>query len=62
MERPISPSQRVNPENMIWILCTSRSGTTWLRSMMVELGEHKMWEEPADTRLPRDFYRGAQKR
>ena len=49
-------------ENMIWIFCTSRSGSTWLRSMMSELGDHKVWEEPSIGRLFGEFYRKAQKR
>jgi hypothetical protein len=52
----------VNPENMIWIFSTSRSGSTWLRSMMAELGEHKVWDEPSIGRLFGGFYRRAQKR
>ena len=55
-------ARRVNPENMIWIFCTHRSGSTWLRSMMAELGGHKVWEEPCIGRLFGDFYRRAQKR
>ncbi len=52
----------VNPENMIWIFSTSRSGSTWLRSMMAELAGHKVWEEPCIGRLFGDFYRRAQER
>ena len=52
----------INPENMIWIFCTHRSGSTWLRSMMAELEGHKVWEEPCVGRLFGDFYRRAQKR
>lgn len=59
---PLARASGVNPENMIWIFCTSRSGSTWLRSMMAELGEHKVWEEPGIGRLFGDFYRKAQKR
>ncbi len=59
---PSAQTSGVNPENMIWIFCTSRSGSTWLRSMMAELGEHKVWEEPRVGQLFGDFYRRAQKR
>jgi hypothetical protein len=31
---------------MIWIFCTARSGSTWLRSMLHELVEGGVWEEP----------------
>jgi Sulfotransferase domain len=59
---PPAQASGVNPENMIWIFCTSRSGSTWLRRIMAELGEHKVWEEPSVGRLFGDFYRKAQKR
>jgi hypothetical protein len=51
-----------NPENMIWIFSTSRSGSSWLRSMMAELEGHRVWEEPSVGRLFGDFYRNAQRR
>jgi Sulfotransferase family len=41
----------VNPENMIWIFCTARSGSTWLRSMLNDLVEGEVWEEPKVGRL-----------
>jgi hypothetical protein len=52
----------LDPANMIWIFCTSRSGSTWLRSMMAEIEGHKVWEEPSVGRLFGAFYRKAQKR
>jgi hypothetical protein len=55
-------SSGVNPGNMIWIFSASRSGSTWLRSMMAELADHKVWEEPSVSRLFGSFYRKAQKR
>jgi hypothetical protein len=36
----------VDPSNIIWIFCSSRSGSTLLRSMMAEKQGHKVWEEP----------------
>jgi hypothetical protein len=36
----------VNPENMVWIFGSGRSGSTWLRSMMGEMSSHRVWEEP----------------
>ena len=51
----------VDPGNIIWIFCSSRSGSTWLRSMMAEIEGHKVWEEPKVGRLFGDFYRKAQK-
>jgi sulfotransferase family protein len=59
---PADPAAGVNPENMIWIFSTSRSGSTWLRNMMAELKGHKAWDEPSVGRLFGEFYRGANKR
>jgi len=42
----VSENGGVNPENIIWILGTGRSGSTWLASMMQDLGSHLRWEEP----------------
>jgi len=46
----------VNPENMIWIFCTARSGSTWLRSMLNDIVEGEVWEEPKVGRLFGEFY------
>ena len=46
----------VNPENVVWIFCTARSGSTWLRSMMEELVACKVWEEPKVGQLFGEFY------
>lgn len=35
-----------NPENIIWILGTGRTGSTWLAKMMRNLENHVVWEEP----------------
>ena len=51
----------VRPENMIWIFCISRSGSSWLRSMLAELGEHKVWEEPGVGHLFGGFYTRAKR-
>jgi hypothetical protein len=51
----------VNPENMIWIFGSGRSGSTWLRGMMEELSNHRVWEEPMVGRLFGDFYARAPK-
>lgn len=59
---PIAHASGVDPENMISIRSTSRSGSTWLRSMMAELTEHKVWEEPGIGQLFGSFYRRAKKR
>ncbi len=36
----------INPENIIWILGTGRSGSTWLARIMQDLQSHVPWEEP----------------
>jgi hypothetical protein len=46
----------VNPENVIWIFCTARSGSTWLRSMVEDLVACKVWEEPKVGQLFGEFY------
>jgi hypothetical protein len=51
-----SGASDVNPENMIWIFGSGRSGSTWLRSMMGEMGNHRVWEEPMVGRLFGEFY------
>jgi hypothetical protein len=51
----------VNPWNMIWIFGSGRSGSTWLRSMMGEMSDHQVWEEPMVGRLFGEFYDRAPK-
>jgi hypothetical protein len=46
----------VNPENVVWIFCTARSGSTWLRSMLNDLTGGEVWEEPKVGRLFGEFY------
>jgi hypothetical protein len=46
----------VNPENIVWIFGSGRSGSTWLRSMMGETSGHRVWEEPMVGRLFGEFY------
>ena len=50
----------VNPENIVWIFGTGRSGSTWLRGMMEDLDGHQAWEEPMVGRLFGEFYNGTQ--
>jgi hypothetical protein len=47
----------LDPANMVWIFCTSRRGSTWLRSMMAEIEGHKVWEELSVGRIFGNFYR-----
>jgi hypothetical protein len=56
-----SGASDVNPENMIWIFGSGRSGSTWLRSMMEEMSNHQVWEEPMAGRLFGEFYARAPK-
>jgi hypothetical protein len=50
------PRTTINPERMVWIFGSGRSGSTWLRSMMGEMGGHHVWEEPMVGRLFGEFY------
>jgi len=36
----------VEPENVIWMLGTARTGSTWLGGMMKDLPGHDLWHEP----------------
>jgi len=36
----------VKPENIVWVLGSGRTGSTWLSSMMQALPEHVRWNEP----------------
>lgn len=45
-----------NPENMVWIFGSGRSGSTWLMRMMGEMGHHRVWEEPLVGVLFGDFH------
>lgn len=49
-----------DPANLIWIFCTARSGSTWLKSMLAELLSCKVWEEPKVSLLFGEFYERAQ--
>jgi hypothetical protein len=46
----------VEPENVVWIFCSNRSGSTWLSSMMGEIGGHEVWNEPLVGKLFGDLY------
>ena len=36
----------IRPENMVWILGTARTGSTWLATMMEEFEDQTVWREP----------------
>ncbi len=46
----------LNPENIVWIFGSGRSGSTWLSSMMGELSGQTLWGEPWVGALFGDFY------
>ena len=53
----------VNPENIVWIFGSGRSGSTWLSSMMGEVNGHALWVEPwVGTLFGRFYYSGVDKR
>ena len=50
------PGGSVRPERVVWIFCTGRSGSTWLASMLGDLGDNEMWDEPLVGALFGEFY------
>jgi hypothetical protein len=40
---------------VVWIFCTPRSGSTWIRSMLDDLLDGEVWEEPKVGRLFAEF-------
>ena len=46
----------VDPEKVLWIFCSNRSGSTWLSSMMGEIEGHQVWNEPLVGKLFGDLY------
>jgi hypothetical protein len=46
----------VDPEDVVWIFCSNRSGSTWLSSMMGEIEGHEVWNEPLVGKLFGDLY------
>jgi hypothetical protein len=46
----------INPENVVWIFGTGRSGSTWLSYMMGEIKNHTRWNEPLVGALLGYFY------
>jgi hypothetical protein len=58
-QRLAAPAPRtsgVNPESVVWIFCSNRSGSTWLSSMMGEVEGHEVWNEPLVGKLFGDLY------
>ena len=53
--------ETIDPNRMVWIFGSGRSGSTWLRSMMGELEGTGVWEEPMVGRLFGEFYSRAPK-
>jgi hypothetical protein len=51
-----SEPDNFKPENIVWIFCTGRSGSTWLGSMMGDIEGHAMWNEPLVGTLFGEFY------
>ncbi len=37
---------RINPENIVWIFGSARTGSTWLGAMMADPKDHAWWHEP----------------
>jgi LPS sulfotransferase NodH len=49
-------SAGIVPENIIWIFCVGRSGSTWLSKMMGAVGGCGRWNEPYVGALFGEFY------
>jgi hypothetical protein len=49
-------SGAVKPENVLWIFGSGRSGSTWLSSMMGDMGGQILWGEPWVGTLFGNFY------
>lgn len=47
---------RIKPGNIIWIFSASRSGSTWLVTMLGELKDYTVWLEPSIGELFGNFY------
>jgi hypothetical protein len=56
LEAPAPRDGGVDPEKVVWIFCSNRSGSTWLSSMMGEIEGHKVWNEPLVGKLFGDLY------
>jgi sulfotransferase family protein len=46
----------VRPENIVWVLGSGRTGSSWLSSMMRTLPDHARWNEPNVGKLFGRFY------
>jgi hypothetical protein len=53
---PEEAGEGLSPANIVWIFCVARSGSTWLASMMGEIGGTKVWKEPRVGHLFGEFY------
>ncbi|BBL80629.1 sulfotransferase [Rubrobacter xylanophilus] len=51
----------LDSSKIIWIFCTARSGSTWVRAMLADLLPCEVWEEPKIGQLFGEFYERAQK-
>jgi hypothetical protein len=53
----------INPENIVWIFGSGRTGSTWLSSMMGDMEGHALWGEPwVGTLFGNFYYRGVDER
>jgi len=53
----------LNPENIVWIFGSGRSGSTWLSSMMGDIEGHTLWGEPwVGALFGNYYYRGVAER
>jgi Sulfotransferase domain len=56
-----STASGIGSENIVWIFCSNRSGSTWLSSMMGDIEGYEVWNEPLVGKLFGDlYYQGAE--
>ncbi len=49
-------AEGITPENIVWVLGSGRTGSSWLSSMMRALPDHARWNEPVVGMLFGRFY------
>lgn len=61
LRREAGEEAGIRPENIVWVFGAGRTGSTWLSSMMADLGRHTLWHEPLVGELFGNLYyvRGA---
>jgi hypothetical protein len=56
LKAKLGESREIEPENLVWIFGSGRSGSTWLARMLGELEDFAVWNEPLVGTLFGDLY------